>query len=820
MWFLNKNHEPILRVKRAHRTSVALPAIAGLIAVLVFGCIQVSGQDQDAPNAFERAPFQPVRASNDIDMQIDGQGTEAVWNDASVITDLRLVSRAVNDIPKPDLNTTVKTFYNDRGLYVFFEMEQQEKTFVMVQSTKDGGFLNRDFVTVALDTQGEGKHGYYFTLFLGGSKHDGTLSAERNWHIEWDGAWQGETSHHNRGWSAEFFIPWSMLEMPFATAQRKMALWVSRRVQGVDETHSWPAISDYASRFLSDLNPVVFQNVMPSEQLNVTPFVSTNIDRINSSSEEQIGVNVDWRPSTDFRLSGTVLPDFGTAEADDVIVNLTVFETFFPEQRSFFKERQEDFTPDRTFGSGGNVLFHPRRIGGRPSIPTVDSDVSLDLSRLSNETDLIGAVRGAGSTGKWQYAMLGAWEDSTTFGAVRDGENLSISVPGRDFGVVHLVHDDSMESFWKFQMLATARWDPTAGDAYSYTFDGRYLNPFGKVAGQSRISISDVDGEEVGFGGFADIAINTRRGRTHIVSIETNDDKLNLNAMGYNRRNNQTWLNYSFNHTDNSPYVLRAISTGFFAQNVWDSDGDRTFTNIGIVRRFDFVDSNSAEVSLSLIPTHLDDTVAYRVDKFGTEHAYRLLLNWTTDNTEEFHYGISTGYQKEAVEGGRFWLEWKFGVQPTESFKLNVQLLKRFRTGWLRYRGGGRYTRFEAWEPRVAVAAEYLIDSTQQIHLDFQWQAAQGKGLEFYTVPAGTTKLISTGNPTQDFRDDFGVSQLLLHIRYRWEIAPVSDLSVVFTKTARLNRLIGNSTFETLRDQLQDSDTEMLAAKIRYRFGM
>ena len=29
-------------------------------------------------------------------------------------------------------------------------------------------------------------------------------------------------------------------------------------------------------------------------------------------------------------------PDFGVVESDDVVVNLTAFETFFPEKRLFF----------------------------------------------------------------------------------------------------------------------------------------------------------------------------------------------------------------------------------------------------------------------------------------------------------------------------------------------------------------------------------------------------------------------------------------------------------------------------------------------------
>ena len=40
-------------------------------------------------------------------------------------------------------------------------------------------------------------------------------------------------------------------------------------------------------------------------------------------------------------LDATVNPDFGQVEADPAVVNLTAFETFFPERRPFFLERSQ-----------------------------------------------------------------------------------------------------------------------------------------------------------------------------------------------------------------------------------------------------------------------------------------------------------------------------------------------------------------------------------------------------------------------------------------------------------------------------------------------
>ena len=40
-------------------------------------------------------------------------------------------------------------------------------------------------------------------------------------------------------------------------------------------------------------------------------------------------------------MIGTIDPDFGSVESDDVVINLSATETFFPEKRPFFLEGQD-----------------------------------------------------------------------------------------------------------------------------------------------------------------------------------------------------------------------------------------------------------------------------------------------------------------------------------------------------------------------------------------------------------------------------------------------------------------------------------------------
>ena len=89
----------------------------------------------------------------------------------------------------------------------------------------------------------------------------------------------------------------------------------------------------------------------------------------------------------------------------------------------------------------------------------------------------------------------------------------------------------------------------------------------------------------------------------------------------------------------------------------------------------------------------------------------------------------------------------------------------------------------------------------------------------FYEVNSDVREaLIPVANP-DTIPDDFVISRMTFQARYRWEIAPLSDLFVVYTRGASLPR----SSFLTFQDLLEKSwntpVVDQLAIKLRYRFG-
>ena len=181
--------------------------------------------------------FAVQRRESSVDMRIDGRLDETAWRDLQAHDDFRVIDP--DTLEPASLPTEVVLFYTDKGLYVGARMTQDPNTLVEYLSGRDQGFLNRDYFSFTLDTSGEGRYGFWFQLNLGDTKSDGTILPERQYSSSWDGAWRGATARSDEGWSAEFFVSWSLVNMPKANGTRTMGIFAQRKVAHSDERHAW-----------------------------------------------------------------------------------------------------------------------------------------------------------------------------------------------------------------------------------------------------------------------------------------------------------------------------------------------------------------------------------------------------------------------------------------------------------------------------------------------------------------------------------------------------------------------------------------------------
>ena len=81
-----------------------------------------------------------------------------------------------------------------------------------------------------------------------------------------------------------------------------------------------------------------------------------------------------------------------------------------------------------------------------------------------------------------------------------------------------------------------------------------------------------------------------------------------------------------------------------------------------------------------------------------------------------------------------------------------------------------------------------------------------------------TADPIDAGLATSPKRD-FALSRLISQLRYRWEIGPLSDLFVVYTRGSNLPSWVDESFDDLFDDAFCEPVIDVFVVKLRYRFG-
>lgn len=765
-------------------------------------------------------------------IRIDGVLDEPVWQTLPAYDEFVVIEPdTLADTSHP---TLVRLAYDDRGLYVSADMRQPVDTLIARLSSRDQRGLNRDSVSLTLDTSGEGRYGFWFGINLGDSLMDGTVLPERQFSNDWDGPWRGRSHQTDTGWTAEFFIPWSTVSMPTAGGIRHMGLYMSRKVAYLDERWGWPGLPDTVPKFMSALQDMEMSNVSPRQQYNIYPFLAVSDDRIDDNLRYRLGTDVFWRPSSNFQLNATVNPDFGNVESDDVVINLTATETFFPEKRLFFLEGQDVFVaspravPRRGgLGNAGSPysMVYTRRIGGAPTAPQAPPGVTIPDQELYRPTDLLGAAKATGQAGGIRYGVLAAFEDGVTFRGFDDGQPVRLHQQGNDYGIARIVYEDNTVNgaYRAIGALSTAVLNPER-DALVQGIDGHYLTPDGKLKMDGQVMTSDVDGIGRGYGGFVDFEYTYRRGMQQRLGVEYFDEQIDINDVGFLERNDEYRVRSSFALTSSNLSWARSNELdvrGFLQKNISES----LFAGGGIFlgNRTTFRNLSAVTVRANYFPRQYDDLNSFGNGTYRIDRRTELFGFWDSASTGVVSVELGAGTYNERL-GGRSWmLKSELNWRPSDRFSVQLNVEYRDRDGWLLHQGDDLFATFQArqWQPKVSV--DYFISARQQFRVALQWVGIRALEDDFLRIPAKPDDLIPIAKPTgPGYRGsyDFSVSQYSFQVRYRWEIAPLSDVFLVYTRQADLGAALGNDDFADIfsnawHDPLQD----VLVFKVRYRLG-
>ena len=758
---------------------------------------------------------------SDAEITIDGFIDEDVWKDLPVIDGMKVIDPdTLADTP---YETHVRFFYTERGIYLSAMNFQPQET-LMARMTSRDVRLERDGFVVAIDASGEGLYGFYLRINLGNSLTDATILPERTFNFQWDGPWLARTQALENGWSAEYYIPWSMMPLPQVDDDRKIGIYLERQV-GHLQGEAWanPPLPGTVNQFLSAFEKYELKDIEPRRQLTYYPFASGIYDGVRDESTYKVGTEIFWRPTSNSLLSASLNPDFGNVESDDVVVNLTAFEVFFPERRVFFLEGQDVFnTSPRTSsrgGPGGPIsLLNTRRIGGA-AIYDVPDEVNVVPTDLSQPSELIGAVKLTGQSGNWRYGTLLASEtESQIAGTLDDGTQVTLNAVGRDFSIARLLYEDTSSGGRRaIGWMGTNLSHPTI-DATAHAVDMHYFSADNRFVIDTQIMHSNVDGK-TGNGFLGDVAFRPRRGLQHGLRATYIDDTLDINELGFLTRNDQMNLDYNMFNIESDVPGLRQRTTSLFISNQWNTDGEPVRLGLFLNRGYNTLNNNTYDVSLRYFPERIDDRLGRGTGDFKVEGRYGLNLGFRTNPADKLAFNFDLNLDQDELGPARTGASARFTWRPNDRFSSDLRLDYTDREALLVHKGSGSYTSFEShqWAPQLEM--NYFLNAWQQLRFTLQWTALKAFEDRFWQVDSQNLDFLQPVAKSDEDSDNFTISRLTFQARYRWEIAPLSDLFVVYTRGSNLP----TDSFETFQDLLVQSWTDTivdtLAIKLRYRFG-
>ncbi len=759
--------------------------------------------------AVDAALVVPRFSEAEAAIRLDGNLDDAIWAQVPAYDRMTIIRPDQGGTGRYRTQTFI--FYTERGLYFGAWNEQPADSLTPRLAGRDG-WGTGDAFQVMIDSSGEGRYGYWFMVVLGGTLADGHLMPERRFSSNWDGPWHGETQETEDGWTVELFLPWSMIDMPrTATGDRQMGLLVTRDLAVVNERWAWPGLSWIQPKFISAFQPMLFRGVAPRQEVSIFPYATLLRDIAQGREQRKAGFDVFWRPSTAFLLNAAVNPDFGQVEADDIIVNLSAYETFFEEKRLFFTENQEVFR----FSGYGPSLLHTRRIGSsigsRRGAPDVEPGIVYDGYDVAKPVDLLFAAKGVGQLGNWRWGALGAAEDDTLLGIVDAAGRAAAA--GRNFGVLRWQHESTAGGARRAIGWMGTLVDHPTRRAETHGIDGHYRSANAKWTWDTQVFLSDV-ADSRGAGGLGQLRWAPRRGDTHVLRMDYYDDELDLNDAGFIWRNDYRGISYGFERQDHQTERFREVFSQFsiFA----DFNGDRRIgSTVDVARHWSFHNNTRATLRTIYSPGYWDDRNSrgngdYRVQRNGS-----IMTTWSSDTAKRL-YAFIGGVARSEPEGG-WLLEADVGTtwRPVARLAVSSRLRYTNRDAWVLWQHGRHFEAFETeqWSPRLQFDA--FFTARQQLRFQAEWTGIKAYGVERLLIdPRG--KLVPSGIET----GQFAISRLTLQVRYRWQIAPLSDLFVVYNRNGSLFESSTDKRFaDLLGDAFADVRREAVLVKLRYRFG-
>ncbi|MEE9167478.1 MAG: DUF5916 domain-containing protein [Candidatus Neomarinimicrobiota bacterium] len=354
---------------------------------------------------------------NTVSIHVDGFLDDPAWQQEERASDF--IQRDPLEGEAATERTEFLVLYDDEYVYIGLKAYDSEPNGIISILSRRDEQTPSDWISVSLDSYDDHRTAFEFWLNPQGVKRDLRRYDDENLDVNWDAIWEGNSAIEEDGWSAEFKIPFR--ELRFSNGgDHSWGIQVYRHISRKNEDDFWafwPKDESGWVRHYGRLDNLV--DIPRQRRVYFAPYTTgqyatardyrTPVHPEMYDLGSNLGADLKLGITNNLTLDLTLNPDFGQVEADPAELNISAFESFFPEQRPFFVEGGNIYQFPLGIGDnpmGNNSLFYTRRIGRSPQHGPSTEEGYVDIPMA---TTILGAGKLSGKTSSgWSIGALEA----------------------------------------------------------------------------------------------------------------------------------------------------------------------------------------------------------------------------------------------------------------------------------------------------------------------------------------------------------------------------------------------------------------------------
>jgi hypothetical protein len=572
--------------------------------------------------------------------------------------------------------------------------------------------------------------------------------------------------------------------------KRTMGIYLDRVVGSTGQRLAWPAASFTLPRFMSDFTPVTVP-VYNQSLLAITPYVVGGYDNVAGDGHFDGGADIVWKPNGQTQLTATINPDFGQVESDDLVVNFGANETFFSDKRPFFTENQGIF--DFGTPSDSSQLLYTRRVGGL-------------ADDASGPGDITAAVKLNGSLGAYKYGLFAAEEADDV---------------GRSFRALRLVRDFDKQNVG--MMLTQVEHPYLDREATVLGIDHNW-RPTERWNIQTRLIGSQIDqaGETVrGSGGTLWADYNAGNGWRSQWILMHFGDNLQINDFGYLSRANLNYAHWQVSRRYTDLPETSAYSSHEWRWRIGATDNDH---GLALQRQFRMMlqsslrDGGNEYAQVNVNSAGYDDRILRGNGILRLPPNFNAFYERNVSRKGDWEFYGNIGINNGGI-GDERKLGYNAQLKPTyfvsDAFNVFVLGYVESTPHWMVWQHDNLLGTFDERALEIDAGVNWTIGDKQELRVKLQAIGLNAKLRQAWRVDGDGTPI-----PSAERVDDFSLRNLGFQVRYRYELAPLSDLYVVYGRGGYLLDEFAQDEASQLRDSFSLRDSEQLLIKLSYRFEL